>query len=120
MVSVRQSKNPCLVGLSGIVIYESENGFRVITRGNKLKSASISPPQQGEKYNGLSRLVLPKQNTVFAFGVPLHSTVAGGNEGGTVLDCPHFEIELYGNQFRFRSSDRASRKFKHKETLILL
>jgi len=40
--AVRQSRNPCLVGLSGIVIYESENGFRVITRENKLKSESVS------------------------------------------------------------------------------
>jgi len=99
IMTVRQSKNPCLVGLSGIVIYESENGFRVITRGNRLK-------------------MLPKQNTVFAFGVPLYSTVVGENVG-TVLDGPHVELELYGNQFRFRSSDRASRKFKHKESIVL-
>jgi ribonuclease P protein subunit POP4 len=37
----------------------------------------------------------------------------------TVLDEPHIEFELYGNQFRFRSSDRAGRKFKHKETIEL-
>ena len=37
----------------------------------------------------------------------------------TVLDDPHIEFELYGNQFRFRSSDRAGRKFKHKETIEL-
>ena len=37
----------------------------------------------------------------------------------TVLDNPHIEFELYGNQFRFRSSDRAGRKFKHKETIEL-
>ena len=37
----------------------------------------------------------------------------------TVVDIPHMEIKLYGNQFRFRSADRASRKFKHKETIEL-
>ncbi len=37
----------------------------------------------------------------------------------TVLDRPHIEFELYGNQFRFRSADRAGRKFKHKETIEL-
>jgi hypothetical protein len=42
MDAVRQSTNPCLVGLSGIVIYESENGFRVVTKGNRLKSGSLS------------------------------------------------------------------------------
>jgi ribonuclease P protein subunit POP4 len=37
----------------------------------------------------------------------------------TVLNDPYIEFELYGNQFRFRSSDRAGRKFKHKETIEL-
>jgi ribonuclease P protein subunit POP4 len=37
----------------------------------------------------------------------------------TVLDGPHIEFELYGNQFCFRAADRAGRKFKHKETIEL-
>lgn len=96
IMTVRQSKNPCLVGISGIVVYESENGFRVITRGNKLK-------------------MLPKQNAVFTFGVPVYSTIGSG----TVLDEAHVELDLYGNHFRFRSSDRASRKYKYKESIVL-
>jgi ribonuclease P protein subunit POP4 len=36
-----------------------------------------------------------------------------------VLDGPHIEFELYGNQFCFRAADRAGRKFKHKETIEL-
>ena len=36
---VRQSKNPCLVGLSGIVIHETENSFKVITRKDEQKSS---------------------------------------------------------------------------------
>lgn len=87
--------------------------------------------------------VLPKQGSVFAFAVPLYSTELasagesgtnlgtedGGGGGddddtrrvgtGTVLDGPHVEIELYGNQFCFRAADRAGRKFKHKETIEL-
>jgi len=35
---VSQSKNPCIVGLSGIVIHETENVFKVVTKDNKLKS----------------------------------------------------------------------------------
>ena len=53
-------------------------------------------------------------------------TKNGGGEGEgdtgrmpTVLDDPHVEIELYGNQFCFRSADRAGRKFKHKESIEL-
>ena len=37
-ITVSQSKNPCIVGISGIVIHETENAFKVITRENKVKS----------------------------------------------------------------------------------
>jgi ribonuclease P protein subunit POP4 len=43
----------------------------------------------------------------------------GTRESRTVLDGPHIEFELYGNQFCFRAADRAGRKFKHKETIEL-
>ena len=34
---VKQSKNPSLVGLTGIVILETENAFKVVTRTNQFK-----------------------------------------------------------------------------------
>ncbi|KAH9964712.1 hypothetical protein BGW80DRAFT_1347419 [Lactifluus volemus] len=125
IMTVRRSKNAALVGASGIVVQETENTFKVVTRENKLK-------------------VLPKQGSVFTFAVPLYnsepsvaaagssSPVGGANSGSTggsnssrsdkaetVLDGPHIEFELYGNQFCFRAADRAGRKFKHKETIEL-
>ena len=39
--SVRQSKNPCLLGVSGIVIHETENAFKVVTKYDKLKGIDI-------------------------------------------------------------------------------
>jgi len=114
LLTVRQSKNPCLVGLSGIVIHETENAFKVITRKDQLK-------------------LIPKQNSIFTLAVPLYSTLLqtqfepaeavssalSGQYSGTVLDAPHIAFDLYGNQFRFRSADRAGRKFKAKETIEL-
>jgi len=113
IMTVRQSKNPCLVGLSGIVIHENENVFKVVTRKDQLK-------------------VIPKQNSIFAFAVPLFSTLPSSSTSSadvlddsspaeklTVLDGPHIEFELHGNQFRFRSGERAGRKFKPKETIEL-
>jgi len=118
LITVKQSKNVCIVGLSGIVIHETENAFKVITSKDKLK-------------------LLPKQNSIFSFAVPLYSTLppsasasssctatlAGSDLAetakATVLDQPHIEFELYGNQFRFRSAERAGRKFKPKETIEL-
>ncbi|KAH7929228.1 RNase P/MRP, p29 subunit [Leucogyrophana mollusca] len=116
IITVRRSKNPCLVGLSGIVIHETENAFKVVTKKDLLK-------------------LIPKANSIFALAVPLHSTlspssqssvvaansrdVLGNNDMTTVLDRPHIEFDLYGNQFRFRSADRAGRKFKAKESIEL-
>ncbi|KDQ58956.1 hypothetical protein JAAARDRAFT_175593 [Jaapia argillacea MUCL 33604] len=120
ILTVRQNKNPCIVGLSGIVILESENAFRVVTKDDKVK-------------------LIPKQNSIFTFSVPLHSTITDPKTipspndptrtdvnpksflgpTSTVLDIPHLEFELYGNQFCFRAAERAGRKFKHKETIEL-
>ncbi|KAF5359205.1 hypothetical protein D9756_002887 [Leucocoprinus leucothites] len=114
IISVCQSKNPCLVGITGIIIHETENVFKIITKSNAVK-------------------LIPKQNSVFTLSIPLYSTLPpshtpqmplplSDNEAQletTVLDQPHFQFELYGNQFRFRSADRAGRKFKHKETIEL-
>ncbi|KAG5637502.1 hypothetical protein H0H81_004328 [Sphagnurus paluster] len=41
IITVRQSKHPCLVGLSGIVIHETENAFKIVTRKDKVKRALI-------------------------------------------------------------------------------
>lgn len=67
--------------------------------------------------------------TAAAAGSGTNSGTSGDGEGGdceddtrearTVLDGPHIEFELYGNQFCFRAADRAGRKFKHKETIEL-
>lgn len=123
MITVKQSKNASLVGLTGIVILETENAFKIVTPKDQLK-------------------LVPKRNSVFAFSVPLYATSASAqvsnpgpstpspvpSEPGmtsqdpptrTVLDLPRMELHLYGNQFCFRSADRASRKFKHKETIEL-
>lgn len=40
--AVRQSKNPCLVGLSGIVVHETENAFKVVTERDHLKRSCFS------------------------------------------------------------------------------
>lgn len=134
-----QAKNPCLVGLSGIVIHETENAFKVVTKQNKLKRACYLLTSSNTRSE--PRLsVLPKQNSIFTFAVPLYSTLPSTHSADTplplpspvdpikevppevrktVLDDPHIQFELYGNQFRFRAAERAGRKFKHKETIEL-
>jgi ribonuclease P protein subunit POP4 len=83
--------------------------------------------------------VLPKQNSIFTFGVPLYSALpsasastdapapqtsgaeatAGTVVPKTVLDAPHLLFTLYGNQFCFRAAERAGRKFKSKASVEL-
>lgn len=93
-MTVKASKCPTLVGSSGIVIEETANVFRIITSEDRVK-------------------VLPKQNSVFTFTVPLKPEQEESDSS------PHLQLELYGNQFRYRADDRASRKFKNKETIEL-
>ena len=70
-------------------------------------------------------LVLPKQNSVFSFRIPLYdnrNVPSSTESSGSVapeIEVPQMEFELYGNQFRFRAAERAGRKFKHKESIAL-
>ncbi|KAK7055579.1 ribonuclease P protein subunit [Favolaschia claudopus] len=111
--SVHQTRNTAILGISGIIIHETEGTFKVVTKEDKLK-------------------ILPKQNTIFTFAVPVYSTLPPthdpsnplpipppGESLQTVLDGPHALLELHGNQFCFRSADRAGKKFKAKESIEL-
>ncbi|KAH8099486.1 RNase P subunit p29-like protein [Cristinia sonorae] len=118
ILTVHQSKNPCLIGLSGIVLHETENSFKIVTKADKLK-------------------LIPKPHSIFVLAVPLFSTISQEREETAVAssststqtldssqvkivhNMPRIEFDLHGNQFCFRSADRASRKFKHKESIEL-
>jgi len=114
IITVKEAKNPCLVGSSGIVIHETENTFKVVTQKDKVK-------------------VIPKAKSIFTFHLPLyniasyHAVHEEPNESAprlaaslpTMCTDPLIAIDLYGNQFCFRSADRASKKFKAKETIQL-
>ena len=107
-----------LVGASGIVMQETENTFKVVSRQDKLKGAYVFESSLARSLTCFA--VLPKQGSVFVFAVPLYhtSTAIGSDQHTTVLDG-HVKFELYGNQFCFRAADRAGQKFKHKEYIKL-
>lgn len=62
----------------------------------------------------IPEIVLPKQGTVFSFSLPLYAPSQHSQDTD-----PRLDFELYGNQFRFRASERAGKKFKAKETVEL-
>lgn len=113
------------------MIHETENAFKVITRKDQLKREPSLFLLFGVILTHTS--VIPKQNSIFTLAVPLYSTlprtqfepaeavssVLSGQCRETILDTPHITFDLYGNQFCFRSADRAGRKFKAKETIEL-
>jgi ribonuclease P protein subunit POP4 len=111
------------------VIHETQNALRVVTKLDVIKCRSHSILSLHELT--ISSVVLPKQNSIFTFGVPLHSILTDppntkepvtpdvSSSKYTVLDAPHLLFTLYGNQLRFRAAERAGKKFKAKMTIEL-
>jgi ribonuclease P protein subunit POP4 len=85
-----------------------------------------STESESESSRSASAAALAATGSGTNSGTNDHDVDADAGVGGddmretrTVLDGPHIEFELYGNQFCFRAADRAGRKFKHKETIEL-
>lgn len=105
-IEVVRSRCVSRVGVKGIVVRDSKGVFVVVTKGDKVKS-------------------LPKEGTVFRVRVPRpkreEAVVGeGGEDGGGdkkegekgVRNVRDVVFELHGNQFQYRATDRANRKFK--------
>ncbi|KAI5923594.1 Rof/RNase P-like protein [Camillea tinctor] len=80
---VSRSSCPSRVGIRGIVIKDSRFTFEIITKQNKVRT-------------------VPKEKTMFRIDVP-------AREGD---DAKLFSFEIHGDQFQYRSADRANKKFK--------
>lgn len=93
-LEVVRSRCVSRVGVKGIVIKDSKGTFEVITKTNDLK-------------------VLPKENTIFKFTIPIQmikeDTNSEKDEGASVKELV---FELHGDQFMYRAADRANKKFK--------
>ncbi|PVU94103.1 hypothetical protein BB561_002806 [Smittium simulii] len=82
ILSVVKAKCYSLVGKEGIVIQETKNTFKIITKTNNL-------------------LVIPKTNTIFEMKVS------------------SYKFTFFGNQIMYKSSERATKKFKPKPNIDL-
>lgn len=96
MRAVKLAANASLIGLSGIVVQETENTVTVVTPKSAAKGASRSLVARSAAH---PLAVLPKIGTVFTFSLPL--------DGSRSL-----AFDLSGTQFAHRSADRVGRKFK--------
>jgi ribonuclease P protein subunit POP4 len=88
------------VGIKGIVVKDSKFAFEIITEKNRLK-------------------LVPKEGTIFRIRVP--AAIAKNDKGQETEEVekveqndqpPSMVFEIHGDQFQFRSADRASKKFK--------
>lgn len=97
-VEVARSGCVSRVGIKGIVIKDSKFAFEIITSRNKLK-------------------LVPKEGTIFRVEIP--AVAAEDGTAGSNNQTPRAEadsakmiFEVLGDQFLYRSADRASKKFK--------
>ncbi|KAK3935657.1 putative rRNA and tRNA processing protein [Diplogelasinospora grovesii] len=94
------------VGIKGIVIKDSKFAFEIITRKNQLK-------------------LVPKEGTIFRVELPAPTPEKAADQdqdqemkdvATEVKDVeeepPKMVFEIHGDQFMYRSSDRATKKFK--------
>lgn len=98
-VAVVRSGCVSRVGIEGIVVKDSKFAFEIVTRKNRLK-------------------LVPKEGTVFRFEVPVPVSTGSTPGGGALAErqeeqaSNNMVFEIHGEQFQFRSADRASRKFR--------
>ncbi|SCV03807.1 LAMI_0H11122g1_1 [Lachancea mirantina] len=90
-LNVTKSSNPNLVGIEGIVVWDAQQSFILITEGTLVDKIKC----------------IPKKGTVFTFEVPINEDEA-------------LQYSILGDRFKYRSSDRAGRKFKSRRCDDLL
>lgn len=83
LLQIIKSVNRNMIGIEGLVIWDSQKNFIMITEGTLVDEIKC----------------IPKKGTIFAFEVPLNDEDA-------------LQFSILGDRFKYRSSDRAGRKFK--------
>lgn len=91
ILRVVKSINHDIIGKQGIVLWDSQKSFIMITKGKLVDEIKI----------------IPKRGTVFNFEVPVNGQDA-------------LQFTILGDRFKYRSSDRAARKFKGRRCDDLL
>jgi ribonuclease P protein subunit POP4 len=95
IMRVKASRNTNLIGIEGIVIMETQETFRIIPRATDNQSETVCSSTSSSCLK-----IVPKARTIFEFSLPNGMT-----------------FELYGDHIRYRSSERAAKKFKCKASI---
>lgn len=97
-VEVSRSSCPSRVGIKGIVVKDTKFTFEIVTRKNQLK-------------------IVPKEGTMFRIQIPPEAANQQGGKqaektGAEKEQGNLFTFEILGDQFQYRSANRANRKYK--------
>ncbi|KAK8010033.1 rRNA and tRNA processing protein [Apiospora arundinis] len=105
-VEVTRSACPSRVGIKGIVVKDSRFAFEIVTPKNEMKLI----PKEGTMF----RLHIPaiEQDIGAADSTTTTPTDADKEEDEMATKSNGFTFEILGDQFQYRSADRANRKFK--------
>ncbi|KAH0545521.1 hypothetical protein FGG08_000352 [Glutinoglossum americanum] len=101
------------VGIKGIVVKDTRFMFEIVTRKDVVKSSlflrlhSYRDPIPLKVID--QSLGIPKEHAVFRFEIPTPE-----QPGEDALEPRNLVFELHGSQFEYRSTDRASKKFKQR------
>ncbi len=90
-VEVVRSRCVGRVGTRGIVVRDTKFTFEIVTRRDEVKT-------------------IPKEQTIFRVEVPQPGSVT--KDDGSVERLPNLVFEVYGERFRSRAPERATKKFK--------
>lgn len=93
VLTVLESRNPHLVGMSGIVLYDAQHSFILVVPQVTEAETTISAAQA---VGGMR--IIAKRGTMFGFDVPMGDQTVG--------------FTILGSRFEFRSVDRSAKKFK--------
>lgn len=93
-LSVLESRDRNLIGISGIVLYDAQHSFVLVTPQQTHSERTLSP---AERIGGLR--IVSKKASLFGFEVDVNSEEVLG-------------FTILGSRFALRSVDRSSKKFK--------
>ncbi|AMD19312.1 HBR411Cp [Eremothecium sinecaudum] len=91
LLKVTKSRNKNLEGIEGLVLWDAQKSFILLCKGKIVDTVKC----------------IPKKGTVFTFEIPINAEES-------------LQYSIMGDRFKYRSSDRAGRKFKARRCDDLL
>lgn len=112
-MTVLHSRNQKVVGVEGIVVWDTQHAFILCVPRKDANSEADSdvPVSPSQMVGGLR--IIAKKHTIFAFDVIVPERKKLDNPQDTELSDYCVGFSIVGSRFEFRSVDRSGKKFKN-------